>query len=517
MENQGKGGNKRIAKNTLFLYFRMMFLMLVSLYTSRVVLQQLGVSDYGIYEIVGGMVGLLSFLNGALASGSTRFLAFELGRNDIIRMKKNFSSILLIHVGVAVMIAILLETLGFWLLQSKLTIDADRMSAAMFVFHLSVATAVVNITQVPYTASVMSHEKMGIYAYVSIVEAVLKLVIVFVLPYGGIDRLIFYAILLFIVQTVIAITYRIYCTYKFEETRFQMCADRAIIRQVLSFSFWNLFTNITHALKVQGTVVLISAFFNPHVVAARALATKINMAADQFANNFRAASNPQIIKRYAEGNIEGSKSLTIAVSKYSFFLMLLLGLPIMLVAEPLIGLWLGQVPEYSVVFLRYAIASSLVCSMNNSFYTALCAVGRLKRNSLWSAIVSVLTVPVGYLFFKLGFSPEAIAVVILIDDLIISLLVKPIVLTIDAGYTWREIISVFTCCAKVSITACLLPIVFNIYKYDLCGNSLLANLFVVLLSIASVVCFSWILGIEKQTKLKIQTIIIEKYKKHGLK
>ena len=240
-----RSSNKRIAKNTLLLYFRMLFMMLVSLYTSRMVLQQLGVSDYGIYEVVGGVVGLLSFLNGALASGSTRFLAYELGRGDMERMKKNFTSILFIHIVLAVLIALLLETVGIWLLHVKLTIHADRLDAATFTFHISVLTCIINITQVPYTASVMSHEKMGVYAYISIIEAVLKLAIVFLLPVGGFDKLKFYALLLFIVQTSIAMTYRIYCVCKFTETKFRFDIDWSIIKNILSYSFWNLFTNIT--------------------------------------------------------------------------------------------------------------------------------------------------------------------------------------------------------------------------------------------------------------------------------
>lgn len=516
MEQTG-GRNKRIAKNTLLLYFRMLFMMLVSLYTSRVVLQQLGVSDYGIYEVVGGVVGLLSFINGALASGSTRFLAYELGRGDMERMKRNFTSILFIHIAFAVLIAIILETVGMWLLHNELTIHSDRIDAATFTFHISVLTCIVNITQVPYTASVMSHEKMGVYAYISIIEAVLKLAIVFLLPIGGFDKLKFYALLLFIVQTSIAMFYRIYCLRKFTETKFRLDLDWGIIKEVLSYSFWNLFTNITQALKNQGSVVLISAFFSPQVVAARALATKINMAADQFANNFRTASNPQIIKRYAAGDIRGSKSLTFATAKFSFFLMLMLGLPIMLVAEPLIRLWLGQVPDYSAVFLQFAIASSLVNSMNNTFYTSLCAVGSLKWNSLWTAIVSVLTIPVSYVLFKFGFSPIAIAAVILVDDIAISLVVKPMAIVRDAGYRWSEIFSVFKVCIKVAALSCVVPLLLSGYKNTLFDNVFIGNIAVVAVSVASVCVCSWIWGVDKEIKIKVISILKNKINRHGFK
>lgn len=509
--------NKRIAKNTLLLYIRMLFMMLVSLYTSRVVLQQLGVSDYGIYEIVGGVVGLLSFINGALASGSTRFLAYELGRGDMTCMKKNFTSILFIHIALAIIIALLLETVGIWLLHGKLTIHEDRIDAATFTFHISVLTCIVNITQVPYTASVISHEKMGVYAYISIIEAVLKLAIVFLLPIGGFDKLKFYALLLFIVQTAIVMTYRIYCINKFEETKFRFDIDWNVIKNVLSYSFWNLFTNITQALKNQGSVVLISAFFTPQIVAARALATKINLAADQFANNFRTASNPQIIKRYAVGNIKGSKELTFSTAKFSFFLMLMLGLPIILVAKPLIKLWLGQVPEYSAIFLQFAIASSLVNSMNNTFYTSLCATGNLKWNSTWTAIVSVITIPISYVLFTLGFSPISIAVVIFFDDIVISLWVKPMALIRDANYTWNEIISVFKTCFKVAVLASLIPVSLSLYKDNIFTNDFIGQIVLVFTSIISVCLCSWIWGIDKELKIKIANILKNKINKHGFK
>lgn len=264
-------------------------------------------------------------------------------------------------------------------------------------------------------------------------------------------------------------------------------------------------------------MILISAFFSPQVVAARALATKINLAADQFANNFRMASNPQIIKRYAAGDINGSKELTFATAKFSFFLMLMLGLPIILVAQSLIKLWLGQVPEYSAVFLQFAIASSLVNSMNNTFYTSLCAVGNLKWNSTWSAIVSVITIPVSYVLFKLGFSPVAIAVVILLDDIVISLCVKPLALIRDAGYTWSEIMPVFKTCFKVAVLASLFPIALSLYKDHIFTNSFIGQLALVSFSVISVCLCSWIWGIDKELKTKIVNILKNKINKYGFK
>lgn len=490
----------------------MLLLMLVSLYTSRVVLQQLGVEDYGIYEVVGGVVGLLSFLSGALSSGSSRFLSYELGKGDKEKMKKNFSTILLIHIVFAVIIIILLETVGLWLLYNKLSIHEDRMGAAVFAFHISVVTSFVTFTQIPYTSSVMSHERMGIYAYMSIVEVVLKLAIVYMLPYGGFDKLKLYAFLLFLVQVMVAMAYRIYCVRKFEETKFQFYVDWAMIRSILFYSFWNLLTSITQALKNQGVVVLISMFFSPQIVTARALANRINMAANQFADNFRAASNPQIIKRYAAGDFAGSKNLMISTSSFSFYLMLLLGLPIILVAEPIMKLWLGQVPDYSVIFLQFAIITSIVDSMNNSFYTALCAVGKLKRNSIWTALVSVLTIPIGYVCFRLGMSPIAIAIVILVDDMFLSFVVKPIVLIKDASYRWTDIFKCFLPCMRVAACAVPIPVLASVYMKQFIENVYISNMMVFAISMLSVAFFAWHLGIDQNVRSKILKIIKSKIK-----
>lgn len=509
--------NKKIAKNTLLLYFRMMLTMVISLYTSRVILQMLGVTDYGIYETVGGIVGIISFLSSALAAGSTRFLAFELGVGDMNRMRRNFSSILIIHFVLAFLVVLIAETVGLWFVYNKLTISPEKIDAAVFAYHLSIITAMVNITQLPYTASIMSHEKMNIYAYLSILEVTLKLIIVYMLTIWDWDRLKLYALLLFIVQTVIAFIYRLYCARNYEETKLRLIFDKAIIRSVLGYSFWNLFTNITLALKNQGAIVLISMFFNPSIVAARAIANKVNMVANQFADNFRTASNPQIIKRYATGDMEGSKKLTILTSKYSFFLMLVLGLPMIFVAEPLLWGWLGQVPDYSVIFLQLAIVTSIVNSMNNSFYTALCAVGKLRMNSIWCSLVSVLTIPIAYVLFKLGYSPVSLAIVILVDDMIISFIVKPLVMIRDAKYTWDDIFKVFTPCFIVALASIPIPLTLYLFKKLIFDNNMQGIISIVFISIISVIISVWLLGIDKGVKIKVKQMAIKKIRKYGIK
>ena len=504
------GTNKTIARNTLLLYFRMLLTMGVALYTSRVILQILGVDDFGIYEAVGGIVSFLSFLNSALASGSSRFLSYELGKGGEVRMERNFSTILQIHIVLAIIIVLVAETLGLWFLNNELNIPLERMEAATVTFHLSIVTAILNITQVPYTASIISHEKMDVFAYFSVIDVVLKLVIVYLLILSDYDRLILYAILMLLVQAGMTLAYRIYCVRHYKETHFHLIYDKGILKQILGYSVWNILTNITLALKNQGVILLISMFFSPAIVVSRAVANRVNMAALQFANNFRTAANPQIIKRYAAGDLDGSKRLVKVSSTYSYYLMLLLSLPIILVAEPLLQLWLGQVPEYSVVFLQLALVSSLVTSMNDSFYTALCAVGKLRFNSIACASVSICAIPVAYVMFKIGFSPVAVVVVVLVTDTIISVIIKPWAMVRAAGYTWSELMMTFVKIGVVTIVSLPFSILAYLWFPNYLENAMFANVMIVLLCIFNTIVAIWFIGIDKITRKKLISFVKSK-------
>lgn len=499
--------NKTIAKNTVFLYFRMLFTMLVSLYTSRVVLQVLGVDDYGIYQTVGGLVAMLSFLNGALSTGSSRFLTFELGRNDSDKLRKTFSTTLLMHMILALFLALIAETVGLWFIYNKLVIAPERMSAAIFAYHLSILTALVTITQVPYTASIISHERMGIYAYMSIVEVSLKLGIVYLLIVTSWDKLQMYAMLLCLVQTAIALFYRYYCVRNFSETHFRWQIDRSIAKKVLSYSGWNLWANTSMALNQQGTIVLINMFFSPAVVAARAVANQVNMAANQFVQNFRTAANPQIVKRYASGDLEGSKKLLLESTKYSYYLMLLLSLPICLAAQPLLELWLHEVPEYTAIFLQLAIVTSLFQVFDTSFYTALYAKGQIRENALISPTLGFLAFPVVYLMFRYGCSPISLAWVMLILYALLGLIVKPLLLIRIVGYTWEDIFTVFRPCSKVTFFSIPIPYVLYLVRDRLFANEWLAFGVIVGISIVSIAVTIWFVGINNDMRNRLVTII----------
>lgn len=482
----------------------MMFTMAVSLYTSRVILHILGVDDYGIYQVVGGVVGMLSFLNGALSSGSSRFLTFELGKGDLEKLKRTFSTTLTIHIFIALIIIILAETVGLWFVCHKLVIPADRLDAALWTYHLSILTAAITITQVPYNASIISHEKMGIYAYMSIVEVSAKLSVVYLLGVWQVDKLKLYAILLCILQIAIAFFYRFYCVRKFKETRYEFVIDRNILKSIAGFSGWSLFANLSNALNSQGTAILTNMFFGPAVVTARAISIQVNMAANQFVNNFRMAINPQIVKCYAMEDYEGSKKLLLESTKYSFYLMYLLGLPIFLLAEPILYLWLGTVPEYTVIFLRLIIIQSLFSIFDTSLYTALYAKGRLRENALISPLINFIQFPVVYLLFKHGFSPVTLSYAGIITYVLLGVIVKPSLLIKVMNYSCKEIINIFVICFKIVLYSFLLPILCYWFTKEEDILCIILVSFISLISVGLSILFG---GIPKEIRYKIYSIV----------
>jgi O-antigen/teichoic acid export membrane protein len=489
--------NKTIAKNTVFLYFRMMFTMLVALYTSRVILKVLGVEDYGIYQIVGGIVGFLSFINGALSTGSSRFFTFGLGTGDNAQLRRTFSTTLTIHILLALLIVVVAETIGLWFLHHKLIIEPDRMNAAVFVFHLSVLTSVFTLTQVPYNASIIAHEKMSIYAYISIIEVSLKLAILYLLNFGNIDKLKLYATLLCIVQISLMLIYRFYCVRHFKETKYRFVFDRSIFKSIAGFSGWSLFANISIALNNQGVLILLNMFFSPAIVTARAISIQVNMAANQFVNNFRIAVNPQIVKKYASGSHEGSKQLLLSSTKYSYYLMLILSLPIFLLAKPLLNLWLTEVPEYTVIFLQLIIIQSLFQTFDTSFYTALYTKGQLRENALISPTLGFLMFPIVYLLFKAEYSPVALSWASLICYATLGLIIKPILLVKIVDYQWADILKVFIPCFWVTLISLPMPLIGSCFINTDTIGGFITLLIITLTSVSINVYF---IGIDKENR-----------------
>lgn len=490
-----------------------MFIMIISLFTSRVILETLGINDYGIYQAVGGIVGFMNFLNNALSSGTSRFITFGLGKGNKEELRKTFSTVFIVHLALALIIVIMAETIGIWFLHNKMAIEPDRINAAIIVYHLSILTAVISITQIPYSACITAHEKFSLYAYVSIVEVILKLSIVYMLIISSHDKLIVYAILLFIVTLLIQLYYRWYCNKHFEECKLSLSFDRNIFKPIAKYSSWNLLANCTIALNNQGVLILINQFFSPTIVAARAISVQVDGIARQFVQNFRTAANPQIIKQYAAGNTAESKLILLQTTSMSYYLMLIISLPICLTADPLLHIWLKEVPEYTVIFLQLIVIQNLFSVFDNCFLTGLIAKGELKQNALLSPTINAIRFIIIYFMFKSGYSPVYLSIAGIITNAILGLIIKPMLLVKIADYTWNEILPVFKMALVVTIVACPIPILIYTLKNILILNTLEEIILIGGISIISVGISILFIGFSEQTRKKVLEAIQQKIKK----
>ncbi len=398
--------SKTIAKNTLFLYFRMFLVMGVTLYMSRIVLDQLGVSDYGIYSLVGGIVALFGFLNSSMSSATQRYLAYDLGKKDELRLQKTFSATLTIHITIAVIILLVAETVGLWYVNHKVVLPPDRLFAANVVFQFSVLTALVGIIQVPYDSLIIAYEKMNIYAYISIVEVCLKLGLVFLLMIYGGDKLIAYAAMMFGVSVIIRVAYQIYCRRNYRASKFKFEYDKVYYKELISYSGWNLFGGIASVSRGQGINIVLNLFFGTVVNAAYGLTLQVQSAVNQFVTNFQKAVNPQIIKNYSEGNLERMHKLIIQSSKFSFLLMLLLVAPIIYNAQFILELWLKNPPEYTITFVRLSLIGILIDCISYPFQTGIQATGRIKNYLIVVGTIIILTLPLSAIWLYFGGQPQ---------------------------------------------------------------------------------------------------------------
>jgi O-antigen/teichoic acid export membrane protein len=414
--------NKRIAKNTLLLYFRMMLTMIVSLYTVRVVLGTLGIVDYGLYNVVGGVVYMFSFLSGTMAAATQRFFAYELGRKNYDQLKKTFNMTITIYVIIAVVILILAETVGLWFLNTQMTIPANRMEAARWIYQFSILTFMMTMFTIPYNAAIIAHERMNIYAYISIIEVSLKLVIVYFLVIFSFDKLKLYAVLIFGVTTIITFIYRAYCKRKFIECRFTFYWNTPLFIEIVNYSGWNLFGALAYVFNNQGVNILLNIFFGPVVNAARAISFQINNAINQFVQNFMTATRPQIIKYYAAGEKQQMLNLVFQSSKLSFLLLFILSMPILIETNFILSIWIKTVPEYVVLFTRLIIISALIDSLSYPLMTAAQATGKIKKYQTYVGGVMIINLPVSYFFLKLGSPPQTIFYLAIITSIICLLL-----------------------------------------------------------------------------------------------
>lgn len=404
---------KRIAKNTLMLYVRMLFGMLISLYTSRVVLQTLGVEDYGIYNVVGGVVAMFSLLSGSLSAAVSRFLTFELGRKDLERLKKVFSSALCVHAILALVVFVLSETIGLWFLNCKMNIPADRMVAANWVFQFSLFSFLLGLFSVPYNASIISHERMGIFAFVGIGDTILQLCIVLLIAYGGInaDRLILYSGLLVLKGLLFQFFYFYYCRKSFEECRFRLILDKPLLKDMTGFAGWNFIGASSAILRDQGGNILLNLFYGPALNAVRGIANQVSSAIGAFVGNFMVALNPQITKSYAAAEYEYTFSLIFKGARFSFYLLLWLALPVLLNTQYILSIWLNVVPEHAVFFVQLVLIFSMCEAISNPLVTVMLATGKIRNYQIIVGGLQMMNFPLSYLFLKMGFLPEVVVMI----------------------------------------------------------------------------------------------------------
>lgn len=411
--------NKRIAKNTLLLYFRMLFSMGVSLYTSRVVLNALGVEDYGIYNVVGGVVAMFSLISASLSSATSRFFTFELGKNNHAELRNLFSTAITIHLVLAVTVMLLAEVLGVWFLNYHLNIPTSRMPAANWVFQCSILSFAVGVLSVPFNASIIAHERMNAFAYIGILDVVLRLCLIICLanfPFFS-DKLIVYAIMLSCVSLFMQSIYMSYCRRHFTECRFRMSWNRSLINKMSSFAGWNFIGCSSAVLKDQGVNILLNMFCGPAVNAARGISYSVNAAVGSFVGNFMTALNPQITKSYASGNYQYMESLAQWGSRFSFYILLILALPILFETDFVLKLWLKDYPEHTANFVRLVLVLSMVDSLSNTLITLQLATGKIRNYQLAVGGMLLMNFPVSYIFLKLGYAPEVTMVVAIVLSL----------------------------------------------------------------------------------------------------
>ena len=399
--------NQRLAKNTLMLYGRTAFSMLISLITSRVTLQTLGVVNYGISDAVGGVIGMFSVVSGSLSGSISRFITYELGHGDTEKLKRIFSTAINIQLAIGFIIVLLGETLGVWFLNTQMNIPTDRMVAANWVLQFAIWSFFIGLTQVPYGACIVAHEKMNVFAWFSIIDSCFRLIIVYLLYISPYDKLITLSLLGFAVSLGMRIAQRIYCARTFEECHYQFVFDKGLLKEMTSFAGWSFLTNTAWIFNTQGVNLLINIFFGVTFNAARGVANQIQGFVTRFYGDFMTALNPQITKSYAAGELDEMNMLVCRGARFSYFLMFTLSLPFMFEAYQVLYLWLGLVPDYTVTFFRLSMIAALITLLGQTGVTASMATGRIKWYTIIITSVGFLVFPLTWIAFKLGMPVES--------------------------------------------------------------------------------------------------------------
>lgn len=510
-----QSNNRRIAKNTLMLYFRTMLMMCITLYTSRVVLSTLGIEDFGLYNVVGGVVIMFQMLSSSLSTAISRFITYELGKNyqtdeSSIEADQRLNTIFTTAVNIQILIGFVLvvvtEVLGVWILENYLNIPSGRMDAANWVLQCSIITFFINLISVPYNATIIAHERMSAYACISILEAVLKLLIVYMLYVSPWDKLKSYAVLLLVVSIIVRFIYSAYCSRNFVEARYRFVLDRKQFRQMISFASWNFLGSVCGTLNTQGVNMLMNIYFGVTMNAARGIAVQVETAVSTFASNFTMALNPQITKNYASGNVWEMIKLVERGTKYSFFIMYLFVVPITIETEMLLKIWLGEIPDHTVIFVRFSIFATLINMMANSVITAIQATGNIKRYVLEVNFVSAFVFPLTLLAYYYGLN-VCMAYVILIFIRLCLHIIRLLNMRKLVDFSMRNFIcEVWGRSIVVAVTSFVIPILL----YMNMVQNVMSFFIIVAVSLLSTSLCIWVFGMNRQERNFISEQITRK-------
>ena len=435
-----KKDHSRIVKNSLFLYFRMILTLVVTLYTSRVVLNVLGVEDFGIYNVIGGVVTMMAFLSGAMSSATQRFLSFELGKGDVNQYSNVFKMSINIHLLIILIVVLLAETIGLWFINNKLVIPVERLAAANLIFHYALFSFCCTIMSVPYNAAIISHEKMKAFAYISIIDVILKLLVAFLLVRISNDKLESYGFMLAVVSFITCFCYYLYSRSHFPETKFGVYWDKGLFLTLFGYTGWNLFGNLSSVATNQGINIVLNIFFGAIVNAARAIAFQVNAAIFGFISSLLMSINPQIIKSYAKNDVSYMHELIFAGARYTFFLLLLLSLPVIFETQSILGLWLGEAPEYADLFIKLVLVESCIMCFSGTLMTAAQATGKIKLYQTIVGGLQLCNIPLSIAFLKIYSSPFIVCY-ISISISILALILRLIFLKLLIGLSISDFYS----------------------------------------------------------------------------
>lgn len=505
--NETSLANKRIAKNTMLLYFRSIVILAIGLYTSRVTLQILGVQDYGIYNLVGSVVALFSLISGAMSSACQRFITFAIGKNNLSETKKVFETSVSLHVILGIFFVIVLEILGVWLLKNKLDIPIERVQAANYVFQFSVVTTFVNVISVPYDALIIAHERMNAFAYISIVEAVMKLSAVLMLNFLSWDKLVVYGVFLLAIAVLKRVMYNVYSYKKFEEARTcRLKIDYTIFKEMFSYSGWNLMGNSATVFRNQGVEILLNMFFGVTVNAAKGICAQVQNAVFQFVTNFQTAINPQLIKSIAIKDFQRTESLIFKGSRFSFYLLIFFAVPLLVSSREILNIWLGSVPDYTVVFLWWTFIVLLEDTLNRFLINSIMAYGRIRNYQIIVAGTKLFVLPITYVFLLMGASPIIGFVVNVVLDLVCMF---------ERLYFTNKYFSIkYTCYLKKVVFPCWLLFFISLVVPELSYSFLSKNiLFAVPVSFISVTGCILFCGLDENERDYCVKYLVKRIKK----